>query len=71
MTPRRRFWLFAVLAVLWAGFLAQALFPPDGSETDLLHLGTVFWAGVQGALLWLAYRAWHDWRKPPTPGTGS
>jgi len=57
MTSSRRFWLFAVLSLLWAGFLVQALFPPDGSQTDLLHLGTVFWAGVQIALLWLAYRA--------------
>ncbi|MBB4662203.1 hypothetical protein BDZ31_001789 [Conexibacter arvalis] len=62
MKATRRFWLFAILSLLWAGLLVQALFPPDGAKTELLHLGTVFWVVVQGALLWLAYRAWQDWR---------
>lgn len=52
-----QFWLFVTLAFLWALLFVQALFPPDGSDVDLLHAGTVFWAVVQLALVALAVRA--------------
>ena len=57
MTRRAQFWLFATLAFLWALLFVQALFPPDGSDVDLLHAGTVFWAVVQVSLVALAVRA--------------